>query len=43
MKIDDLGRGVRSDPPPHGMRYGSQKVGDGGLLEIFFENIKCVK
>ena len=34
--------GVRSDPPPHGMRCGSQKIGDGGT-QIFFENLEYVK
>ena len=42
MKIDDLRRGVRY-APPHGMRCGSQKVGDGGALEKFFIKYKMCK
>ena len=45
MKTDDLRWVVSSDPPPlsHGMCCPKQKVGEGGVSEINFENKKCWK
>ena len=38
MKADDLRLGGQIWPPPPRMRYGNQKVGEGGVrkIEIFF-------
>ena len=36
-------RFLKSFPVPHGMCCGKQKVGKGGVSEIFFEDKKCSK